>query len=540
MVALLSAAPATAQEPAQSTRGPLADLEQRWLDFRELHDEIRMTRELGLGTGPLSGAPLDTLLVRASRARAGLLERVHGTNPAELETADARAFEVFLRELQNAPDPKAESGPARSNDRPRDCQAEFAPSAESRDTLGDLTAHVFACYGEAAQRVVVDADTLDRLTILGLLGRTEAPLRRERLFRALEPVWRTVNGDDSTSSPYREMVRRRLIDWGASPTPMEERAWALGVDPDSLERWLEHVLSAWRATLPDTLFEPWDFYHYAGEASRLLSPFIPKDSLLPINHRFYRALGADPDLLRVRYEIEPRPGKYPVAFTDIIGRRPVRAWVSASYRIGGLDNLSELLHETGHAVHVSAIRTRPAYADWPDSDTFTEAIADLAAQEIYEPAWQQTLLGRAAPLDASIRSKYGGVVLDIAWALFEIRGHRNPGLSPNQVWTQITHDFLRIRPHPEWSWWAMRGQLINGPGYMLNYAFGAVLIADIRARLAQERGTFSTGDRDWYPWVSDRLLRFGLEKPSREVVESFLGRGVRPEALLDDLGRAAR
>jgi hypothetical protein len=86
----------------------------------------------------------------------------------------------------------------------------------------------------------------------------------------------------------------------------------------------------------------------------------------------------------------------------------------------------------------------------------------------------------------------------------------------------------------------MRGQLINGPGYMLNYAFGAILIADIRARLAEERGAFSTGDPEWYRWVSDRLLRFGLEKPSRDVVAAFLGRGVRSEALLTDLGRAAR
>jgi hypothetical protein len=539
IVALLSAFPAAAQEPAPA-RGPLAGLEQRWLDFRELNDEIRMTRELGLPSGPLSRMPLDSLLARASQARAGLLEQVYLTDPAGLESADAQAFEVLLRELQNAPDPSATGATARALDRPRECHAGFIPSPETRDTLDALTDHVFACYGEAAQRVVVDADTLDRLTILGLLGRTEEPLRRERLFRALEPVWRTVNGNDSAASPYREIVRRRLIDWGVSQTPMEERARALGVEPDSLERWLEQVLMAWRATLPDTLFEPWDFYHYAGEASRLLSPLIPKDSLLPINHRFYRALGADPDLLRVRYEIDPRPGKYPVAFTDIIGRRPVRAWVSASYRIGGLDNLSELLHETGHAVHVSAIRTRPAYADWPDSDTFTEAIADLAAHEMYEPEWQQAFLGAASPLEASIRSKYGGVVLDIAWALFEIRGHRNPDLSPNQVWTQITHDFLRIRPHPEWSWWAMRGQLINGPGYMLNYAFGAILIADIRARLAEQRGAFSTGDREWYRWVSDRLLRFGLEKPSREVVGTFLTRGVRPEALLTDLGRATR
>lgn len=536
VLALLTVHGVAAQEPVR-TEGPLALLERSWLDFREILDEIRMTRETGAAVGPQSRQPLDTLVTRGSRARARLVNVIQAIEPGALEPSDVRAFEVVLRELQNLPDPAAV--PPRDGSAPRHCDAPFAPPAGTTDTLEALTDHVFACYGTAAQRVVVDADTLDRLSILGLLGQTEDRARRERLFRALEPVWRSVNGDDSAGSPYREIVRLRLTDWGAGPTPMQERARSLGVEPDSLERWLEQVLEAWRATLPDTLFEPWDYYHYAGEASRFLSPRVPRDSLLAINHRFYRALGADPVRLRVRYELDPRRGKYPVAFTDIAGRRPMRAWVSASYRIGGVDNLSELLHETGHAIHVSAIRTRPAYADWPDSDTFTEAIADLAAHELYEPDWQRVFLGDVAPLDASIRSKYGGVVLDIAWALFEIRGHREPWQSPNQVWTRITNDYLRIRPHPEWSWWAMRGQLINGAGYMLNYAFGAILIADVRARLAVERGSFSTGDPGWYRWVSDRLLRFGLEKPARDVVETFLGRPVRPEALLTDLGRAA-
>ncbi len=516
---------------------PLAPLERSWLELRDLHDELRMSRELKLAKAPSSGLPLDSLALRIARARETLLVRVHAVEPGALEPGDARAFEVLLTELRNL---SGLSRPGRVDSAPaRDCGRPFT-AAETSDTLQALAEHVFACYGAAAQRIVVDADTLDRLTILGLLGRTTDPARRERLFRALEPVWNSVNGDDGAASPYREMVRRRLTDWGAGPTPMQERARALGVEPDSLESWLVQVLEAWRATLPDTFFEPWDFYYYGGEASRALSLRVPRDSLLPINHRFYRALGADPVRLRVRYEIDPRPGKYPVAFTDIAGRKPMRAWVSASYRIGGLDNLSELLHETGHAVHVSAIRTRPAYTDWPDSDTFTEAIADLAAHELYEPEWQRVFLGDTAPLNASIRSKYGGVVLDIAWALFEIRGHRQAERSPNEVWTEITRDYLRIRPHPEWSWWAMRGQLINGPGYMLNYAFGAILIADIRARLQAERGSFSTGDKGWYSWVSERLFRFGLERSSREVVERFLGRSVRPEPILADLARAAR
>jgi hypothetical protein len=49
-----------------------------------------------------------------------------------------------------------------------------------------------------------------------------------------------------------------------------------------------------------------------------------------------------------------------------------------------------------------------------------------------------------------------------------MRMQRDPGANPNRVWTGLTHDYLRIRPHPELSWWAMRGQLVDAPGYMMN------------------------------------------------------------------------
>ena len=264
---------------------------------------------------------------------------------------------------------------------------------------------------------------------------------------------------------------------------------------------------------------------------------MPLDSLEPLTNRYYRTLGADPAKLRVHYDLVPRPGKYPVSFTDFGGRKPIEPWIFTSYRIGGIDNLGELLHEVGHAVHIAAIRTRPAYTDWPDSDTFTEAIADLAALDMYEPAWQRKFLGASATLDASLRAKYSGIVMDVAWSLFEIRAHRSPETSPNRIWTDITSRYLRIRPHPEWSWWAMRGQLVNSPGYMLNYAFGAILIADLRARLVSKRGAFTTGDRAWYPWVASRLYRFGHERPARLVVQEFLGRPVAVSALLADLAR---
>ena len=275
---------------------------------------------------------------------------------------------------------------------------------------------------------------------------------------------------------------------------------------------------------------------------------IPRERLTSLNRQVYQSLGADIGTLGVQYDLEPREGKTPVAYSTFGGRprfinggwRGGEPWVFATYRTGGLDNLNELLHETGHAVHIAAIRTRPAFSDWPDSDPFTEAVADFIALDVYEPAWQQRWLGDSVPLADGLRSRYGGVVLDVAWALFEMRMQRDPGADPNGVWTTLTRDYLRIRPHPELSWWAMRGQLVDAPGYMMNYAAGSILIAAIRARTQAIHGQFVTGDSTWYRWVAPRLYRFGLERPTREVIEEFLGGPVSPDALLDDMRRMGR
>ena len=83
----------------------------------------------------------------------------------------------------------------------------------------------------------------------------------------------------------------------------------------------------------------------------------------------------------------------------------------------------------------------------------------------------------------------------------------------------------------------MRGQLVDAPGYMMNYAVGALLIAAIRDRIVARHGPFATGDSSWYGWVAPRLYRFGLERRTRDVVEEFLGGRVSPAAILKDLGR---
>ena len=96
-----------------------------------------------------------------------------------------------------------------------------------------------------------------------------------------------------------------------------------------------------------------------------------------------------------------------------------------------------------------------------------------------------------------------------------------------------------MKPHPELAWWAVRVQLVDKPGYMVNYGLGAVITADIRERIAQGLGPFEKGDPRWYAWISRRLLSTGEERETAGLLREFLGRPVSPDALLAALGRVS-
>jgi hypothetical protein len=85
-------------------------------------------------------------------------------------------------------------------------------------------------------------------------------------------------------------------------------------------------------------------------------------------------------------------------------------------------------------------------------------------------------------------------MLDACWALFELELYRDPARRPNDVWSAVTESGLGIEPHPEWSWWAMRGQLIDSPGYLANYVLSALIAAALRASCSScaDRGGTAT------------------------------------------------
>jgi len=511
-------------------------IESRFADLRELRDALDVADALGTGRAP-DGRDID--LLRA--AYAALRDRV----AADLASAtaaqvDAAALAAMRQALATALPPPGEAPEPATGEGPADCSA-APPDA----TLRDLQHRLYSCYADAQSRVRFGDETIDRLTVFARLAATDDREERRRLFLALEPVWRSVDGDGTSASLYRRMIALSAARWRSGDSYVARNLATLGVDPGDAERWLERILAAWRDATPAEPLEPWDLHFAGGALSRALADRVARQRLEAVNDEFHATLGADPRALGIRYDLAPREGKTPVAFTtfgrrprEVDGRwRPGEAWVFATYRVGGFDNLVELLHETGHGIHIQAIRARPAFADWPDSDTFTEALAELLTQEAYEPEWQLRWLGAAAPLATSLRSKYAGIVLDICWALFELRLHRDPEADPNRVWSDLAHDYLRVEPHPEWAWWAMRGQLVDSPGYMMNYALGAVIAADLRARARELRGPLAEAGPTLYPWLAEQLFRFGLERSSREVIEGFLGRPLSPDALLADLAR---
>jgi hypothetical protein len=453
---------------------------------------------------------------------------------AGLSGADTRAIAAMRRQMQ------AFTGGG----------ALFSPAAKCRDAsrrdlaYPDLKAALVACFVEIGNNLSFEGGRINRVSALDLLHETADSARRKAVFLAFVPLWEAINGHDEADSPYRRMIAGAAAEAVRHGSAIDDAARDVGIDPAEVERWLVQILDAWRESSGDAMAEPWDFRFQAGEADRLLGTYIPREALQPVNRRYYRDLGADLEQMGTLYDLAPRPDKAALAYTEFVthGRMVNGAWkptvarVSAPYERGGLFVLNELVHENGHVVNITAIRNRPAFVDWP-SDLFAEAFADVPAWSTYEPAWQRRYLGHEAPEQLSLRALHSVVMLDVAWSLFELRLFRTPTADPNALWTEITSRYLHIVPHPEFSWWAVRVQLADLPGYMVNYGFGAILTAEMRAHISTALGAFDTGDSRWYGWLSERLLRYGSERDTRTLMQDFLGRPVSPQALLEQLRR---
>jgi hypothetical protein len=515
------------------TDAQLVIAEQAYLEARDCQDRVTIGAARGEIQPELRSRAVDTAAA-ARRALSGL-----PVDPG-WRPDDQRAYQLMARW---AADPTGG----------RNGGTIAETSGESWEVTADrgfeaLAARIEDEYARAQGAVDIGDVTVTRLGVLERLGTEPNAVRRRQLFYALEPVWQTIDADGGVASPYQRMLPLSADRWARGDSPVDRNAAALGLATADVETQLVAILETWRDAFCTSPVEPWDWWYVGGAASRALHAAAPIERIRHLSEAYHASLGADPRALGVSFDLFPRIDRPPVAvtYTDFGGRprrladgsrQPAKAWVIGTYTAGGLGELTELIHESGHAIHLAAIDTRPAFADWPDSDAFTEALAELTALDTAEPAWQRHWLDASVPESVSLRGRYADVMLDICWALFEIRLHADPDQVPNELWTDLTPRYLGIAPHPEVSWWAMRGQLVQDPGYMVNYAVGPIIAADLRAAIRAARGDWSTGDSGWYDWVSARIYRWGLERSSGDVLVDALGRPPTATALVAEIER---
>ena len=522
---------------AAADQGPLAPTEALFLEFLDAANAVDY-----INSGVVAEYDgRDAIAWEARRAdrHQALIASIAALAATKLPPADSAALAAMRVTLADYGDPS----PAVAN-------APDSLACKDRNNkdldYGALSAALSSCYREIGNNLQFEGKPVERGSALGLLGDIEDPARRKALFDAFLPLWVALNGNSEADSPYRRLIHLASKQAATDGSGIEAAARAIGVTVNDVERWLVQMLEAWRDANPPQMIEPWDFRYAIGEANRRIAPHFPDAEIVAVDQRFYQDLGADLVKLGVVYDIDDRPDKSTLAYTDFLRRgryiedvwQPTIARVVGRFRSGGLSSLNELVHENGHAAHISAIKNRPAFTDWPDT-LFTEAFADVPSWSVYEPAWQRKYLATDLPAAMSLRTMLGSVMLDVAWSLFEIRLLRDPASDPNAVWTDITSEYLRVKPHPEVAWWAVRVQLVSNPGYMVNYGLGAVLTAEMRKRTAEAIGPFDAGNPKWYGWTSEQLLNFGSERNTKDLMQALLGRPPSVDAVLEQIHRAA-
>jgi len=470
------------------------------------------------------GASLETWRTRYAANEAALRAAIEGIEDERLSAQDRRRLASMRAALALRTEVEGEA------------RCEDAAATSSGPAL---RAALYACFDSLGDAIAYRGEPVGRVQALTLLDTLESSAERRAVFEAMAPLARAIHPGGAASA-YVRMVR---IENARMRANIDAALQTIGLDAEAGEAWLERALELWSRTLPYASAEPWDFrYLMRGAVDPALATCASAAAQIDANARFYRDLGADLDSLGVIIDAD---SEAPVAYADFVrlgreidGRwRPAVAWTTLEMADGGPDAAALLVHETGHTAHYAAMRARPSLTLPEDLTLVLESTADITAWSVWAPAWQEKYVGCAFPEDASLRARLAPIMMDMAWGLFEMRMARAPDAEPNLVWGEIMQRYFRVRRHDEFAWWAARGQLVEEPGYMVNYALGAFVTADLRAQIRQAIGDFDAGNTRWYAYVSRELYARGGEDPPHVLLRRFLGRDVRPDAFLAELER---
>ena len=204
----------------------------------------------------------------------------------------------------------------------------MAPVSRCSDAQGDdpagglqfkpLREALYACFAELANNLDFEGGKVNRVAAFDLLTRMDEAARRKTLFYAFVPLWQAINGKSEPDSPYRRMIAMAATDAKRNGSQIDAAARTVGASTADIEAWLEQILDTWRQVSSDTPIEPWDYRYAGGAAERELGESIDRAAMQPLNERYYLDLGADLKGWGTLYDLDPRFGKAPLAYTSYV------------------------------------------------------------------------------------------------------------------------------------------------------------------------------------------------------------------------------
>jgi len=129
--------------------------------------------------------------------------------------------------------------------------APFSPRNNCQDSkrkdldYASLRKALVACFVEIGGSMSFEGGKINRQTALDLLHEIQEPERRKVVFAALGPLWKALNGDNESDSPYRRLIAMAVQ---TPPEWFRDRPAArdAGVDAAEVERLAGTDSDAWR------------------------------------------------------------------------------------------------------------------------------------------------------------------------------------------------------------------------------------------------------------------------------------------------------
>lgn len=435
----------------------------------------------------------------------------------------------------------------------------------------DLRAQVYRAYGTRASDQGPDAGRFDN----GPRIRRILELRHEaaRLLGFPDPVARSLSTKMAPdvgevlaflrdlaqrARPHAEAEIAELRAFAAEHLGIDDlQPWDVGFVSDRLKRHahaidqsvikayfpVDRVLSGWRALLGQlfglTLTERNDVATYHPDA------------------RYYDVADAGGVFAGLYLDLHARAGKKGGAWMAPTrpylsdGGLPVAYMVCNFAPTGGEtpllshDDVTTLLHETGHCLH--HLFTRVPRPDIAGTTGFEWDAIELPSQLMEDFAWEPSALaamsghvetGEPLPRDLFDRMlaarRFGSgmfLVRQIEFAMFDLLLHLGTqGDDPMTVIEAVRDEVAVVRP-PEWHRFPHAFAHIFAGGYAAgyySYLWAELLAADGFAAFA-EAGTVdrATGDR-----LRETVLSQGAVRPAIELFRAFRGRDPDPAAML--------